>query len=779
MGVVWKAEDRVLNRIVAIKVLPTDVSRDEKRRSMFFDEARLAGQVSSANIVQVYEFGREGDLDFIVMEYVEGKPLSQILHGRPMPPDKVAAIGLQVARALASAHRKGLLHRDLKPANVLVTPDGEVKVADFGLATLFERQSSTAHPEDTTRSMTPDPAHPSSNDANHHRGRLVGTLHYMSPEQARGEDLDARSDIFSLGIVLYEMTTGQRPFEGSTIAELLREIIKANAKPVHDLMPKVSLDLDRIIQKTLAKRRADRYQTMDDLAVDLKRLGRDLDSGSAPSYDRIGAAVPSKRSPWRWVAGAVAVIALASVASWGLFFRGGAMDDRTLLVVPFQVLGNPADTAGYAGRACAESLVVNLAGAEGLKLLPVPTDANLNPLALARRGHARKLLTGSIRWEGKQIFADVTLQDAAEGRVLWGSSKTSDGGNLSEVVSSLAPDIRAALGLQKPKRYENFADLQGSPEMSRTEDLATAVGAFQRDDLPGMLKATSRLVQAFPREAHAWALRSYALTSDWAPEHSVAERTALDQALVTLDGIDAQNPWTVGLRGWCKDKEREFNDAISLYSAIVGRTDLAPHLRAWGYRRRSYTKGVIGDPVAAIADAMQAVELDRSDGASYARLASALRTGNRLDESLTAARQAVAMAPVNYYYWNILGLSFGSLERWSEAVEAAGKACSSGRTSSYCGNYAIALVQAGRVSEAAEEANHASRLPPTRYGFYNLACYRALAGDKAGAFRDLRSALDLGFTDVLIRDDPALRSLHASAEFQAIVGEVETRLQKK
>src|SRR5512145_2482403 len=143
MGVVWKADDTVLSRTVAIKVLPSDLALDEERRRMFLDEARLAASVSHAHIVQVYELGREGDLDFIVMEYLEGQPLSKLLHGRPLAPEKVADWGLQVAEGLARAHRKGLIHRDLKPANILVTPEGEVKIVDFGLATLFSQWETT------------------------------------------------------------------------------------------------------------------------------------------------------------------------------------------------------------------------------------------------------------------------------------------------------------------------------------------------------------------------------------------------------------------------------------------------------------------------------------------------------------------------------------------------------------------------------------------------------------------------------------------------------------
>ncbi len=308
MGVVWKAEDTVLGRTVAVKVLPADLARDEKRRQMFLEEARLASSVSEAHIVQVFEFGREGDLDFIVMEYVEGKPLSQVLKGRALTPDRIAEIGHQVARALARAHRKGLLHRDLKPSNILITPEGDAKVVDFGLAALYVRGESTfggdsrVVSELATLSGTGEP-----------RDRMIaGTLPYMSPEQVRGEDLDARSDIFSLGVVLYEMTTGQRPFTGSSAIDVAQRIAEARPRPVHEVVPDVPLDLDRSIHKALAPRRGERYQTMDDLAVDLKRLAKDLESGSSPSYASVLGDVRRRARPW-WMAGG-AVLLVAAVA---------------------------------------------------------------------------------------------------------------------------------------------------------------------------------------------------------------------------------------------------------------------------------------------------------------------------------------------------------------------------------------------------------------------------------------------------------------------------------
>jgi tetratricopeptide (TPR) repeat protein/predicted Ser/Thr protein kinase len=327
MGVVWKAEDTVLNRIVAIKVLPADLALEAERRRMFHDEARLTASMNDAHIVQVHELGREGDLDFIVMEYVAGQSLSRILNGRPLPPSKVADLGHQVAQGLARAHRKALLHRDLKPANILITPDGEAKIVDFGLATLFSRSDSTAT---STTMQTETTRRPS----------IAGTIPYMSPEQIRGEKLDARSDIFSLGTVLYEMTTGQRPFGGPGAAEVAQEILRGKPRAVHELVPKVPLDLDRIIEKSLAPRPEDRYQHIDDLAVDLKRLGKWLETDSAPSYEKIGTLVPRRRRsrlPF-WVA-AAAVVLFAT--GWFVFERRAPGHGRTSVAASVTPAGTP------------------------------------------------------------------------------------------------------------------------------------------------------------------------------------------------------------------------------------------------------------------------------------------------------------------------------------------------------------------------------------------------------------------------------------------------------
>ncbi len=314
------------------------------------------------HIVQVHELGRQGDLDFIVMEYVENL-FSQVLHARPLPPPaRVAELGCQVAKALSRAHRKGLLHRDLKPSNILITLEEEAKVVDFGLATLFERQETSRFSVATTESL-PDSLgrqHPGENAA---RGSIVGTLPYMSPEQLRSEPLDARSDIFSLGAVLYEMTTGRRPFTGASSSEVAKKIQDGRPSPVHELVPEVPIDLERTIHKALSARRGDRYQTMDDLAVNLRRLARDVEFGLLPLLCRDTGRGASPEAPMEGRRRSCAPSPRDGSVDVGLrLVARNPAAARTILTLPMEVHGQ-TDGAEYLGHAFAESLAVNLAQA--------------------------------------------------------------------------------------------------------------------------------------------------------------------------------------------------------------------------------------------------------------------------------------------------------------------------------------------------------------------------------------------------------------------------------
>ncbi len=319
MGVVYRAEDESLQRTVALKVLSSKHLGEEERRLRFLREARAAAAITHANIATVHEVGESEGAIFIAMELVEGRTLRETIGGRPLPVSEVLRLGVELAEGLAAAHSAHIIHRDLKPDNVIVTTDGRVKILDFGLAKLLEERAASGKAEASKLATI--------SEEMTQAGRVMGTAAYMSPEQARGLPADARSDLFSFGVVLYEMTTGKAPFQGSTSMDTLTAILREQPAPAVQLNPETPRELERIIGKCLEKEAGERYQDTRDLVVDLRHLKRDSDS---QTLRRVEAPAPSARvAPrhglWRWAgflaAGAVVLAALA-LGGWRLLHRG-------------------------------------------------------------------------------------------------------------------------------------------------------------------------------------------------------------------------------------------------------------------------------------------------------------------------------------------------------------------------------------------------------------------------------------------------------------------------
>jgi eukaryotic-like serine/threonine-protein kinase len=322
MGEVYRAKDSRLNRTVAIKVLHTDKMVDPERKRRFIQEARAASALNHPNIVTIYEINRDNGVDFIAMEYVSGKTLDQILPRKGLRLGEALKYAVQMADALAKAHGAGIVHRDLKPANVMVTEEGLVKVLDFGLAKLVEPTESHQGPE----TMTTKQDGPTSTE----EGTILGTVAYMSPEQAEGKKVDARSDIFSFGSVLYEMLTGQRAFQGDSKMSTLAAILNKEPKPVTDLAEGIPRDLEKILSRCLRKDRERRLQHMDDLKVALQELKEESDSGklvAAPAPQR------GRRRSLIWGAALLALLGAVAVAVW--FSRShSVVPEEPLTAVP-------------------------------------------------------------------------------------------------------------------------------------------------------------------------------------------------------------------------------------------------------------------------------------------------------------------------------------------------------------------------------------------------------------------------------------------------------------
>ena len=715
MGVVYEAEDTRLGRRVAMKVLPPALAQDAPSLERFQREARAASALNHPGICTVYAIEQHDGQPFIVMELLEGRTLAQLMMSERFETSRIVELGTQITDALESAHAKGIVHRDIKPANIFVNSRGQAKILDFGLAKIdtgprgagdglgSSRMQTVAHRDELTMA-----------------GTTLGTVSYMSPEQARGQATDARTDLFSLGTVLYQMATGSLPFPGETSAVIFEAILNREPASASQVNPAVPAELGRILGKALEKDRNLRYQSATDLKTDLIRLKRDLESGA-----RSGAQRADSRA-------------------------GGHADQaaRSIAVLYFENLSGAKEDE-YLRDGVTEDIITELSKIKGLKIFSRPTvlayrDKQVTPAQIGQQLSASCVLAGSLRRAGNRLRINAQLVDTHTDFPLWSERYDREMKDVFEVQDEIARKIAEALRITlSPQEQEEIA--AKPTENLQAYDLFLRGKSYARRPLRQDLEFALQMFESAVAMDPSFALAHAAIANASAQYHYHFERSKawVDRALASAQRAAALQP---------NLPEVQVAQAWILYAQ--------------------------GDYAGAIGRVRQAIERRPDCEGAYYLLSRALFAAGLYQDAVDIGEPAIVACGEDFNTYvpimNALG-AMGKQEAYRQMrqrlvliLEAhLKKVPEDARARTLL---AASLAEDDRSDEAVREANLAMALRPNEaMVLYNVACVFCVLKRKAEAMDALRKAWEAGYRDPdWARRDPDLALLHDEAEFERL-----------
>ena len=802
MGEVFLARDTQLDRTVALKILPEPVAADQTRLQRFIQEAKSASALNHPNILTVYEIGQAAAVHFIATEFVEGKTLRQHLSKGPMSLSEILDICVQVTSALSAAHEANIIHRDVKPENIMIRRDGIVKVLDFGLAKLAAPEPAAINPEASTRAIIKtDP------------GTVVGTASYMSPEQARGIPVDVRTDIFSTGVVLYEMVAGCLPFTGSTSSEVMSSILsEKEPQPLARYSREVPTELERVASKALRKNRDERYQTIKDFVLDLKSLKQELefaaklerstspeireasDATKATAPDPSDRAVQTatthdmtkplktrQRSMWLTLTALVAVVAAAAFFGYSRYVgRGSGSTIRSIAVLPFaNADGNP--DAEYLSEGISESLINSLSKLPGVKVIARSSSfrykgKEADPQEVARALGVESILTGRVVHRGDNLLISAELVNASDKTQIWGDQYNRKLADILTVQDEIAKRISETLRLRLSGEQQQRLTKRYSDNVEAYQDYLKGRFYSAKSTESGLKKSIEYFNQAIekdPNYALAWAglANGYWEDSDIhiSPHDAMpkAKQAALKALAIDNTLAEAHGALAIELTAYDWDwanAEKEFKRAI----------ELNPDYPT-AHAQYGWYLSLMGRSEAAIAELKRATELDPLSTNANGILGLAYGWARRNDEAVAQLQKTLELAPEAWLEMTYLGWVHIGEGKFSEAITVLQRAKQIDANQYVLGALGESYALSGNRTEAVAVLAQLKEMSKERYvSPHCIAMIYAGLGDKDQAFEWLNKAFEarsehLTWLKVDARMNP-LRSDPRFAEMMRRVG---------